>query len=247
MAHNESKLSLKPNFFINLPDEINKEIFSYLYNDKISLYLTTTYVKYRGYVLRRLYLTFKHSCIKQLLHDVKEIFNFINKYSAYQSDYDRSIRCDIRNIDKDFSLENEYLYDMIECKYLEINKTKSNPILIDILNSGNNLPGSNSTMKYFHDINEPSAIYDILKLFPECIHSDFGILRCRNYITPIAAACFNKSISPTIIKKLVKDYPDFNRKIMMNGYWIEIIKDLQEESYVNTNRIEAIKDIFNEY
>ena len=57
---------LKQNFLKNLPDEIIKDIQSYLYNKDISLYLTLDYVRYRDYLLRNLYLIFKDSCIKQL-------------------------------------------------------------------------------------------------------------------------------------------------------------------------------------
>ena len=244
---------LKQNFLSNLPGEINQHIQSYLYNQEISLYLTVDYVKYRDYMLRNLYLIFKDSRIKPLLHNVHKIFNFIIKYNAYQRDYDQWIRCGILSLDKDGNLKKkykklyEYYYYMIECKYLKPEKKHSNPILIDILNSGNNLPYSQSTMKYFNNVSDYKAIWEILKLFPHCIHSDYGLLRCRYYITPLAAACYNNSIPVTIIKQILKDYPDCVRTIVMNGHPISIIDDIIEANEGVSERITKIKKIFNKY
>ena len=254
MGHKESKLSLKQNFLSNLPDEIAQHIQSYLYNQEISLYLTLDYVRYRDYLLRNLYLIFKDSCIKPLLHNVNKLLHFISKYNAYQRDYDIFIQCKIRDIDKDCTLENkykksdEYHYYMIECKYLKPKKQHSSPILIDILNSGNYLPCSQSTMKYFDNIIENKAVFDILKLFPDCIHSDYGILRCRYYITPLAAACYNNSIPVTVIEQILKVYPDCDRTIVMNGHRISIVDDIAEANAADvSHRITEMKKIFNKY
>lgn len=251
---------LKQNFLNNLPDEIIRDIQSYLYNKDISLYLTLDYVRYRDYLLRNLYLIFKDSCIKPLVHNIHKILNYIKKYNAYQRDYDQWIRCEIRNIDKDYKLEMRYnsgelsksryhyYYDMIECKYLKPEKKHSSPILIDILNSGNGLPCSQSTMKYFDNVTDYNAIWEILKLFPDCIHSDYGLLRCRNYITPLAAACYNDSIPVTIIEQILKEYPDCVRTIVMNGYTLSIIDDIAEINPADEpHRITEMKKIFNKY
>lgn len=251
---------LKQNFLSNLPDEIGQHIQSYLYNKEISLYLTLDYVRYRDYLLRNLYLIFKDSSIKPLLHNVHKILTFIKKYNAYQGDYEIFIQCKIRDIDKDYKLEMrytsgmlgraryEYYYDMIECKYLKPEKKNSSPILIDILNSGNGLPCSQSTMKYFDNVTDYNAIWEILKLFPDCIHSDYGVLRCRNYITPLAAACYNNSIPVTIIEQILKAYPDCDRTISMNGHRISIVDDIAEANAADEpHRITEMKNIFNKY
>ena len=122
------------------------------------------------------------------------------------------------------------------------------PILIDILNSGNCLPCSQSTMKYFDNVTDFKAIWEILKLFPDCIHSDYGVLRCRNYITPLAAACYNNSIPVTIIEQILKDYPDCDRTISMNGHRISIVDDIAEANAADEpHRITEMKNIFNKY
>ena len=102
-------------------------------------------------------------------------------------------------------------------------------------------------MKYFDNVTDYKAICEILKLFPHCIHSNYGLLRCRFKITPLAAACYNNSIPVKIIEQILKDYPDCERIIVMNGYPISIVDDIIEANEGVTHRITEIIKIFNKY
>lgn len=150
---------------------------------------------------------------------------------------------------------NYYLIDN-GCDWLP--KSNSNPILLDILFSGCNLPYANSTNQNFND-NMKNDIFKIIELFPNCLYSHFGQLRCRTCVTPIAAACFNKKVPLNIIETLVKESIKskntlehtkiyFDPVIKMNGEDIDILKDLQYDEAAEgwSHNWEDINKIFNE-
>lgn len=258
--------SLDKCIFKNLPNEMIYEICSYLYNDKISPYLTTIYIKCRGHILLSIYLSFKIPNIRLLMNEVKKINIYINKYFVYQYNYDNHIhslissrwtwvgRHNWRRLDMAVTPEiiaQKYnIFQIIESNNHNLDRCNSNPILIDILSTGSTLPLAYSTYTTFQTYNNKfHFIWEVLKLFPECIYSNFGSLRCRNNITPIAAACYNYSVSLVIIESLIKMYPDFNRKIICNGNEIDLIEDINSLglSGSSTQRNINLSKIFDKY
>ena len=160
----------------------------------------------------------------------------------------------ISNLKLQLMFNNYYLIDN-DCH--RISKIKSNPILLDILFSGCNLTHANSTHKNF-DENMKSDILEILQLFPNCVYSNFGQLRCRTNVTPIVASCVNKNIPLDIIEILVKESNKsqkilknknicFIPMIKFNGNDIDILEDLyinSDNTWFHSNRMKTIKNIF---
>tara|TARA_Y100000768_G_scaffold388993_1_gene389837 strand:- start:9187 stop:10041 length:855 start_codon:yes stop_codon:yes gene_type:complete len=260
--------SLDKCIFKNLPNEMIHEICSYLYNDIISPYLTTIYIKCRGHILLSIYLSFKIPNIRLLMKEIKQINFYINKYFVYQYDYDNHIHsllssrwtwvgrrrgiCGGFPVTPEIIAQKYNIFQIIESNNHNLNRCNSNPILIDILSTGSTLPLAYSTYTTFQTYNNKiheKAIWEVLKLFPECIYSNFGSLRCRNNITPIAAACYNYGISLVIIESLIKMYPDFNRKIISNGNEIDLIEDINSLglSGSSTQRNINLSKIFDNY
>ena len=251
----------------NVPKDTLDYIMSFIFNKKISHLLTTDYIKCRNIQLTYLYLVFKDDTLSSLLEDLGDIFKLIKKYPQYQQDYDYHIhhkinhdktKNDVSEINTKHRLgvsngfNNYYLIEQAERN----SKTpeNSNPILIDILFSGCYLPCAYSTHLKFEDYMDKD-IRKIIKLFPDCLHSDFGQLRCRTYVTPIAAACFNVNVPLITIKSLIKDAMKlgnkkscYNLNIKLNGEWVSILEDLREnESSGQSHRCHNIEKIFNKY
>ena len=254
----------------NIPKDTLDYIMSFIFNKKISHLLTTDYIKCRNIQLTYLYLIFKDDTLSSLLKDLRDIFKLIKKYPQYQQDYDYHIHYKINhnrvdNVSKSIlrcgiisksefqrMFNNYYLIEQAERN----SKTpeNSNPILIDILFSGCYLPCAYSTHLKFEDYMD-NDIHKIIKLFPDCLHSDFGQLRCRTYVTPIAAACFNVNVPLITVKSLIKDAMKlgnkkscYNLNIKVNGEWVSILEDLREnESTGQSHRCHYIEKIFNKY
>ena len=268
----------------NIPKDTLDNIMSFIFNKNISHLLTTDYIKCRNIQLTYLYLAFKDDTVFSLLKDIRDIFKLIKKYPQYQQDYDYHIHYKINhnlvnsvsgiNISPNFSfgyyrdktskcgIISKSEFQLMFNNYYLIEQEKrnsktpenSNPILIDILFSGCYLPCAYSTHLKFEDYMD-NDIRKIIKLFPDCLHSDFGQLRCRTYVTPIAAACFNVNVPLITIKSLIKETMKlgnkiscYNLNIKVNGEWVPILEDLQEnESHGQSHRCHNIEKIFNKY
>lgn len=153
----------------------------------------------------------------------KKAIELIKKYNYYQSDYE--------------------LY-IIQCK--KTNKSKFeciNPILNDVLFTGCNLPYADHSHEYFTD-ETFIDLKTIIHLFPSCLKSTFGRLRCRYNVPPLYAACINSNIPMYVIKYLIKNGADINQKILVNGYPCEMLEDLNDNNYYRFN---LVKDIFIKY
>ena len=85
-------------------------------------------------------------------------------------------------------------------------------------------------------------------MFPDCVNSTFGQLRCRYYVTPLHAACFNDYIPINIIEYLVIHGADTNCPINVNGSKMCVLEDLEScastLSYDDGERIASIRKIF---
>lgn len=120
------------------------------------------------------------------------------------------------------------------------------PILLDMVLSGYSMPvGKYSCSKFSVD-----EIVEIIDLLPETLLSDMGEVRCREYITPIVAACFNIKCPLYIIEYLInRTIHYFGTKKLhsaisykLNCGWITIFDDAE---YID--RWTEIEKIFKSY
>ena len=124
-------------------------------------------------------------------------------------------------------------YQYNECyKYCKNNKVY-NPILIDILLSGCNLPLAYSTYNSFEKEQEED-LKKCIELFPNSINSTYGILRCRTNVTPLHAACLNEKIPLHIINYLIMNGADINIPININGKNVNILNDINDNNRGNS-------------
>ena len=123
---------------------------------------------------------------------------------------------------------------------------KGFPILIDILSSGiNNLPLIIKSLSYVDDITLKDIVL-CLTYFPESVHSNYGRLRCRHYVGPIYFACLNENIPVSILKLLIEKGCCVDETLLLNGYEIKSLEDLNDPSMLNIERYnEIIKTLFN--
>ena len=203
-------------------DDLINEIFDYytLYDIKnmnTPLLKEQTKQIFKFVLLSNHFYTEKN---KKRLAVLKQLNYYINKYNYYQEDY---------------------IYNRIDfCgNYIE------NPILIDILFTGCQLPYAGSTYDIIKFKIIEQDIKELLKINPNLIHSIYGSLRCRNKITPLTAACFNCYITIDIIELLLKHNANPNYEHLLNGEKITILEDLKDN--ISSNRYIEIKRLFDKY
>ena len=161
---------------------------------------------------------------------MKKLYFLVKKYSSYQNEYEKYV---LRNKEK-------YFFDT----------SVANPILFDLLFTNCTLPYAQSSHDLYPFRWKPKIQLDILRadlelivnIIPSSLNSTFGRLRCREEISPLLAACMNMFIPLHFIEYLVEKGADTEFQICVNGDYIDIIKDLEEN--VDRNRIEDIKSIF---
>lgn len=182
--------------FSLLPIEIKDHIISFIQPTKI----TNQEVKNFALEIKNISLVDREINVicQEKLMNLKKIYDLINTYSAYNSDYE--------NWHKD---------------------SKASPQLLDALFSGCTLPYAKCTFNYY-DSSREEDIKEIVKLIPQSIDCDLGYLRCRHKITPLFAACINKKIPILIIEFLLKHGANPNATVLKNGKPIHMLKDLEE-------------------
>lgn len=114
--------------------------------------------------------------------------------------------------------------------------------LYDALSTGLRLPFAKSTFSNYDKYIEDD-IKTFILLFPQSIHYDEGILRCRDKITPLYIACTN-NIPLNIIELLLRYGADHRKPILVNNSERSILKDLNENG---NERIHKIKELFDKY
>lgn len=186
--------------------------------------------------------------INQIIKTVKNYYNInlIDKSCKDYLNYYKLNLQDLKDINylvkKYYVLINEYEYDLEYDKSikpknkLDNYKTTGYPILIDILSSGINLPLIRRTLDYFDD----KIITDIflcLKYFPNSIYSNYGRLRCRYLVGPFYFACLNENIPIDIIKLLINNKLSIDETLLLNGYKIKALNDLDDISKSRYNNI----------
>ena len=169
----------------------------------------------------KLYLVFQKNKTYQYINKKKKAFQLIMKYGSYQSDYEYHIRLKRKGYPS-------------EPSYFQI----CNPILLDILFTGCNLPYADHSLDYFTR-DTFDDLKEIISIFPSCLESTYGRLRCRFNVMPLHAACINSNIPVYVIHYLLKKGANKNKKILVNGYGCHILEDME-----NSNRKKQIEHLF---
>ena len=115
--------------------------------------------------------------------------------------------------------------------------------MIDILYSECYLPFAYSSFNSF-DEEQKKDLKKCIKLFPKCIHSTSGQLRCRTHVTPLYIACINNNVPISIVKYLLSKGAYKNLNIRVNGQKHHILHDMDEMS---DGRYARIKDLVNNF
>lgn len=159
---------------------------------------------------------FKGIC-KEKLETLKKMDALIKKYPKYNAEY------------------NHFVKDKTSC---------GNPLLLDALFTGCKLLYADHTFKkYTQELEED--IKKIIKLMPQSIHCNIGIIRCRNGVPPLAAACHNDKMPIHMIEFLLENGADPNQTYDLNGMQISILADLK--ICLEPNRFEAIEALFKKF
>lgn len=203
---------------LNLPNDLLMNIFNFL---TYKNFYSKSKIKFNNRIYLNLYLITKDIYLKQILLNYNILNKLISKYYTYQTDYDNNL--------KYFLESNSFSYP----------KFNSNPILIDMLFTGCNLPRADSTFKIFNEeIFED--LKEVIKLFPSFINCNFGQLRCRFNLTPFQAACYNNSIPIYVIEYLLDNGANKLETLNVNGTKVSFKKDLRLN---DINRYNQLKNL----
>ena len=214
-----------------LPIEILDIIILYFLEK--NKYYTTKEIKHESKCRLNLYLGLCNKNVNLDIENLENIFNLLKKYYDYQVYYEK----DIDILTKFYETKSNFSY--IEESILKRKKTP--PILIDLLCTGCNLPYADSSFNIFDEKIEYD-LYNIVKLIPGTINSKAGVLRCRQYVSPLYLACINTAIPIRIIKYLISKGCNTSDKLMLNGAEVSILDDLYDN--IDIYRYNQIKTIF---
>ena len=116
-------------------------------------------------------------------------------------------------------------------------------MLYDALLTSVDLPFAKSSFNTYSDEIEKDII-KMIELFPESINCTIGNLRCREYVTPLFAACVNINI-PMKIVKLIFENDNTEKTIEVNGRKVSILSDIINLwDSIPKNRLNEIKNLF---
>jgi len=210
---------------IPVPIEMQAYIFSFIEPEKLSREpekLSRGSVKACGRNVLSIALVGSQlfEIYKEKLSELKKIYEFLNKYNAYQDEYE-------------------------DCwGWRSRFNARGNPQLYDALLTGCKLPLAKSSFENFNEEIE-SDIKEIVRLTPQSLHCIIGTLRCRYEVTPLAAACHNGNIPIHIVEFLLKNGANPNDTIRLNAYPISILIDLLEN--ISEKRFSEIEELFFKY
>jgi len=101
----------------------------------------------------------------------------LSEHTQYQEDYARFIR--------------------------RSDKHTENPLLLDLLFSGCDLPYACHSKETYTEVVD-QHVRALVHSFPFLLESDFGILRCRQKVTPLQAACINHLVPLKTVEFLME-------------------------------------------
>ena len=228
--HRYKKFKTIKTIIHTLPDNLINEILSYnvhecqLEKDISRNYLEEKINNFSGHISICKFFNLKEHLEDSInkRNELATILRFIKKYNYYQEDYESIVTKSI------------YGYPII----------RKSPILLDMCFTECDLPFASSSFNKFNN-NIFEDIKTIVKILPSTINSDYGILRCRNFITPLYASCINPHIPIKVIKFLLDNGANKNHEILLNGGKISILSDLQ--SNISSYRFAQINELFNLY
>ena len=183
---------------------------------------------------------------------IRYIMDYLFKNDNYTPDNCMNIGRILMSISLSFNITCEKRSNVKEqyrllTKYYKYNSDykfgKPHPILIDILYSECYLPFAYSSFNSF-DEEQKKDLKKCIKLFPKCIHSTSGQLRCRTHVTPLYIACINNNVPISIVKYLLSKGAYKNLNIRVNGQKHHILHDMDEMS---DGRYARIKDLVNNF
>jgi hypothetical protein len=172
----------------------------------------------------------------------EEINNYlllINYKNDYNDEYNRWIRFSKYVKFKDNQFNNNEFRDN---RFREINNNWAGGYLLDLMSSGCTLPFGRGSREYFDQYFREDLKY-ILKNYDNCLTYPQGILRCREGISPLGMACININVPISIIDILLKNGANINDYHYLNGYKIELLKDLNYHIYANNLNRERTNQI----
>ncbi len=213
--------------FADIPEEIIFKIIQYDFNTNIL----------KKNIIKSKIIKEKNQLNEKLIkYKLCKLDKYTKQYKIYHNKLDRSVYF----LNKYYKLQYDYYF------YLNYNKTNLfvNPLLLDLLFTGCNLPYAESTYDLLNDDVFFKDLKEIVELMPNLIHSKFGQLRCRNNVTPLHAACINTSIPIKIIKFLLEKGARIE-PILLNGQPIDMLDDMIDN--ISMKRYNEIKNIFLKY
>ncbi len=115
------------------------------------------------------------------------------------------------------------------------------PLLLDALFTG--YPNFSFPKPSFREFTPQTEadIKEIVRLMPESLHCNLGEIRCRDGLTPLAAACWNKALPLSMVQFLLSKGANPDTEYRCSGYPITILED----TYVD--RHAEIKALFEQH
>ncbi len=208
--------------FSSLPTEIKKYVSDFIIPPNLSIKEVKSYGRH-FLNLSLVNKELKDICSEKL-STLKKIHGLLIKYHKYQDQYE--------NPQKNY-------YTLID--------PKGNPQLLDALFTGCKLRLANSTFDTYNQEIEYD-IKEIVKLTPQSVNCILGKLRCREMVTPLAAACFNTNIPVHIIEFLLENGANPNSTIEVEGRATRILDDMKTNKEAKpTERLSKIEELFKKY
>lgn len=126
----------------------------------------------------------------------------------------------------------------------EITDYHGNPVLLDLMTTGLELPFIKPTRKYWRD-EYADDVREIIRLFPDSVHCDMGYARCRSNLTPLYFASLNNDIPIEVVEILLQNGANPNHEIDINCGKVPILADWGLETYAF--RLNDVHDLFKKY
>ena len=126
-----------------------------------------------------------------------------------------------------------------------------NPLLLDMLFSGCNLPFVICTKgKYTDEVD--CHVRRLVREFPALLECTYGRLRCRYEVSPLYAACVNENVPIETIEYILKNmqthYPHMKHRIIVNNSRRrDMMDDIERYSPAECPRTEALREMYDKY
>ena len=129
--------------------------------------------------------------------------------------------------------------------------TDTNPLLLDLLFSGCDLPLAYHTKDtYTEEVDQ--IVRALVRMCPSLLECTFGILRCRDRVTPLHAAFINGKVPLSTVKYIIEcmsvSCPHMlSHHIRVNGVEKDILRDIAEGHNMDPLRLQALTLLFEKH